>query len=253
MNNIYLPFLLMIILFIIFYYYKSSKYSEHFTQNIPIYIINLDRSPERLNKIKPQCEGLNCIRISAIDGSQINKNDYNQILKKKNMTPNTMACFLSHIKCLNEFMKTQQDYIIVIEDDVKLDKNIIQKLYKIKRELTNIRDEVDLLFLGGTRVCGVKYSESLIKPIQTNPNCNAGTFGYLLSRRGAQIILDKFNEDGIYKMYDHQIRDYFPLMQVYTCNPPIILHDFDQKSVRVNQKYNNKYIKMATSIEVNNE
>lgn len=251
MKKIYLPLFLLIILCLLFFYYKNSINSEHFTQNIPIYIINLDRSQDRLTKMSSQCNNLNCNRISAIDGSKLNRRKYYNILKKKNMSNNTLACFLSHIKSLEEFMKTYEDYVIILEDDVKLDEHIIKKLQKIKKEIEYSNNGVDLLFLGGTRVCGKKFSESLMKPIQTNPNCNAGTFAYLVSKRGAKIILDKFKKDGIYKMFDHQIRDYFSDMNVYTCNPPIVLHDFEQESVRINKKYEDKYIKMASSIEIN--
>lgn len=225
---------------------------EHFTQNIPIYIINLDRSPERWDKMKSQCQGLNCKRIIAIDGKNLDEKEYEDTIKKTKMKKNTIACFLSHLKCLKQFLKSDDEYVAILEDDVDIEKDFTKKINNLLNELNKNNENFDIIFLGGTRVCGSKYSKSLLKIKQINKDCNAGTFGYLLSKKGAQKMLDKFNQDGIYKMYDHQLRDYFKYLNVFTCNPPIIIHDFDMPSVRINRKYNHNYIQNALSIKINN-
>jgi GR25 family glycosyltransferase involved in LPS biosynthesis len=253
-QNNFLYIILFILIFCIliylFYYILKNNNKEYFSQSIPIYIINLDRSPERWEKMKSQCINLNCIRINAIDGKNLDDMKYNDIMKKTKMKKNTIACFLSHLKCLNKFVKSNDEYVVILEDDVDIEKNFTKKINNLLKEIQDKNENFDIIFLGGTRVCGKKFSKSLLKIRQINKDCNAGTFGYLLSKKGAQKILDKFNQDGINKMYDHQLRDYFKYLNVFTCNPPVIIHDFDMPSVRINRKYNDNYIKNALSIKI---
>ncbi len=252
--------LLLLFIFILFFFYiifylkyKKNKY-EHFSEkeNIPVYIINLDRSQDRWTKILKQCkkENINYHRIEAIDGQKIDSNDYDSVLHKKDMKINTIACFLSHLKSLKTFLESNKEYCVILEDDVIIQKDFNQKIKNIFQELKEKNQkQIDLIFLGGTRVCGIRYTKSLMKPTQINENCNAGTFAYLLSRNGATIILQKMIEDGIYKMFDHQLRDYFGSLKVFTCNPQLVVHDFEQESVRANKMYDQNYIQNALSIQ----
>jgi GR25 family glycosyltransferase involved in LPS biosynthesis len=262
-NSKYFYTLLFILILFIFYfiYFKNQKYLiEKFSEKkinnssfIPVYIINLDRSKDRWEKIVKQCEkeNINYYRIEAIDGMKIDRNEYKSILHKKNMKDNTIACFLSHMKSLKTFLESIDNYAVILEDDVIIQKDFNKKIKTIFEELKEKnQNKIDLIFLGGTRVCGMKYTKSLMKPTQINQNCNAGTFGYLLSKNGARIIYDKMSNDGIHKMYDHQLRDYFGYLNVFTCNPPLIVHDFEQESVRMNKMYNENYIESALSINV---
>ncbi len=251
-KNIFYIILIILIIFSIYYFfYLNEDKKEHFSENIPIYIINLDRSQDRWFNMKKQCIGLNCNRIKAIDGKTLDESEYKNILKTNNMKKNTIACFMSHLKCLKKFINSNDEYVIILEDDVNIVNDFNKKLKNIKKEIEEQDEKIDLIFLGGTRVCGTKFSKSLLKTKQTNKDCNAGTFGYMLSKEGAKKVYDKFNNDGILKMFDHQLRDYFSFLNVLSCNPPLIIHDFDQKSVRINRKYNNNYIKNAQSIKVN--
>lgn len=253
-------FLLFIIslslLFLLFRYYQhqsiKKNIQEHFQTSPSIYYINLDKSKERYHKMSKQCSSLSCIRVSAIDGKRLNKNDLFTIMKVPDMRLTNVACFLSHIKCLKEFMNTYDDYCIVLEDDVTIDPQLIKKLTTIKNELIRLNEYPDILFLGGTRVCGKQISEHVLKAVQIHGNCNAGAFGYMISKKGAQIILDNFERDGIYKMYDHQIRDYFPQMNVLYTNPPLVQHDFELPSDRLDIDYPKAYQNLSKSITYTN-
>ncbi len=254
-KNLYTPFFILFVfilfVFILLYvkkYHTKRQIEEHFQTSPSIYYINLDESKKRMNKMEKQCSSLQCIRVSAINGKKMNKNDVLHILKAPDMRLTNVACFLSHIKCLEEFLDTYEDFCIILEDDVNIDPKLIQKLTTIKNELIRVNEYPDILFLGGTRVCGRQISDHVMKAVQVHENCNAGAFGYMISKRGAQIILDNFKRDGIYKMYDHQIRDYFPQMNVLYTNPPLVQHDFNLPSDRLDIDYPKAYQKLSKSI-----
>ncbi len=255
MNKIMIYGLIIFIIILVLYFINynfNKEWNENFDQRIPIYIINLERSKDRLKLMMDQCDkdGLNCVRLEAIDGKNMDKDKYMYMIKNKNMKDNTIACFLSHMKSLQRFVESGEDYGVVLEDDVYIDKDLISKLKKIKNELENKEIDIDILFLGGTRVCGSVFTDSLLIPKQPNKNCNAGAFGYIVSKNGAEILLKNINRDGIYRMYDHQIRDYFPKMKIFYTNPPLVKHNFEIPSDRQGSKYTKDYVDMSTSVTI---
>lgn len=94
--------------------------------DIPVYLINLDRSPLRLasaqsqlNKYKIEFE-----RIRAVDGQGLEAADfeeYNDFNAKKyygrSMTSGEIGCYFSHVKALNTFLKSNERHCIILEDD----------------------------------------------------------------------------------------------------------------------------------------
>lgn len=253
-NKHFILLLLFILLFLFFIFYKMkhSVQLEKFENNINIYFINLDKSKDRFQKINNQCDkySLSCNRIIAIDGKTFPKDDYIKYIKRPTMKDNSIACFLSHIKALKTFLGTYQNYAIILEDDVDIHPELLDYLKKIEFDLEKENEDFDIIFLGGTRVCGKYFTDNLLKPVQKHKNCNAGAFAYMISKRGAQKIIDKFEKDGIYKMYDHQIRDYFPNMKVLYTNPPLVEHDYEIESDRLETKYSKQYIEQSQKIDI---
>ena len=96
--------------------------------SIPIAIINLERSPERLKNITKQLNQL-CLDyfiIDAIDGKKLSTNnlpkniyDSQRAFKciKRDLTINEIACVMSHIKAWNFLKKSSYNEILVLEDD----------------------------------------------------------------------------------------------------------------------------------------
>jgi len=97
----------------------------------PILYINLDKSLDRKEFIENQFKkyNINGVRISAISYETILNLDYGTVqnikykIKSKNPPNNRqLACILSHIKCLLEFEKMDDNNIIIImEDDISLE------------------------------------------------------------------------------------------------------------------------------------
>lgn len=218
---------------------------EYFDNNLQIYYINLKNSSDRNNKMLSQCNNLNCNRVNAIDGKTLDIQNIDLQIHNHKLSRNCIACFLSHINCLKNIINNNEDYALILEDDIIFENNFIEKLKIIKKELPN---NYDILFLGGTRICGKKYSKHLLKQKQINKDCNAGAFAYLITKNCCKKILKRIYQDGIYKMYDHQIRDYFIDLNIFYTNPMLVNHNYEFESDRANKKYNKNYIDNSSII-----
>src|SRR5690606_11915877 len=92
--------------------------------NYQTYLINLDRSTERLERMVKVFEesGIdNYERVSAVDARNLKEGDY--ILKNRydrDLVPGEIGCFMSHIKVMQEFLKSNYEFALIIEDDAKL-------------------------------------------------------------------------------------------------------------------------------------
>jgi len=112
---------------------------------IDIYIINLKKRIDRLDKIKENLKNYNLHIIEAIEDKE-----------------GWIGCFKSHLKCIQIAKKLKLKYIIVIEDDCEIvskesfNNNLILILEYLNKNINNWN-----IFLGG--VTGVWEFNNLIK------------------------------------------------------------------------------------------
>lgn len=99
---------------------------------LAVYVINLDRSDDRLKRISDQLSamGLGFTRIPAVDGATLDLND--QTLRNcvnfdfwrkfhhRDLIASEIGCYLSHVKALNHFLECDQDFALILEDDAHL-------------------------------------------------------------------------------------------------------------------------------------
>lgn len=107
---------------------------------IDVYLINLDSSTERLKQADTELKKYNITyqRVSAVDGREFNVHDYKnydskqaQQLMGRNLLGAEIGCYLSHLRCIEKFLASDADYLIVLEDDLVLKsdlKTISQKI-----------------------------------------------------------------------------------------------------------------------------
>ena len=93
--------------------------------NINFYVINLDRSTERLELISSQLSNqkINVKRIPAIDGIELNidKEADDSMCKSemgRSIQPGEVGCFLSHIKALETFISSKSDIAAIDAADL---------------------------------------------------------------------------------------------------------------------------------------
>jgi glycosyl transferase, family 25 len=163
---------------------------------IPIYVINLERSIDRLKAIENNFSDLGLIytRIPAVDGRKItnikNKN-YDEKLNKKlffsPLSPNEIACFMSHraawIKIVSE-----AKYAIILEDDVEFSAISTQILERLE-DVLNVEQPllIKLYAKRGLlgRVVGLIGDYSIIQ--QTIPTL--GAVAYALNKSAAENLI----------------------------------------------------------------
>jgi len=91
----------------------------------PIYYLNLDDQPERMEYMEDQMkywEITNYTRISAYDGREDDLSDIIKGRYPEMMTSGEIGCITSHLKAIKHWMETSDSpYAIIMEDDVDLD------------------------------------------------------------------------------------------------------------------------------------
>jgi glycosyl transferase family 25 len=98
---------------------------------IGAYIINLDRSKDRYEYVKPTISALNfpTERISAVDGKKLTYDEISRVLDKKayqnfigsNPRKGTIGCSLSHINTWQKFLDSNYEFALIFEDDVSFE------------------------------------------------------------------------------------------------------------------------------------
>ena len=156
--------------------------------NIPIYWINLDRCVNRKEYLEEQIKKnkiKKTIRVSGIDGKNINLDDYKN--RMKNINIYELGCTLSHIKAIKLAKENKEDYALILEDDCSFEYLKYQR-YSIL-ELIKKMDQKDKDWGILQLCCTNKRNNELVKLKQLTlkgyRNC---TTGYLINKKGMESI-----------------------------------------------------------------
>ena len=93
------------------------------------YLINLDGSNERLERSKQQLNNIDWPfeRVAAYDGRGKDLSEfvnYNDKQARSNLGRSLLnseiGCYLSHYQCAQQFLATDADMLVVLEDDMKM-------------------------------------------------------------------------------------------------------------------------------------
>ncbi len=106
-----------------------------FSMNIPIFIINLRRCPDRKLQITRQLQRMNLAYeiVEAIDGNDISDNEmavtykdvifYRGFLHSRYLEKGEIGCLLSHLKVFRKIVENDIAFACILEDDVILEKD----------------------------------------------------------------------------------------------------------------------------------
>lgn len=95
---------------------------------IPVYVINLDRSHERLRAVKNSAArfGITLRRVPAVDGRALPKSFSGDVdeaafrrLHGKIVMPAEIGCYFSHLKALEEIARGDAPHAAIVEDDIE--------------------------------------------------------------------------------------------------------------------------------------
>lgn len=132
--------------------------------------INLPQAVERRRDVADQAArlGLDVHFVPAISGKELPPHvpDYDRAERRKSyhydLTPNEIACALSHKKALRAFLDSSAEYAVIMEDDVHLSPNIKEGLHELTHHVHGweaaklyIAEDDKLTRLGGETPAGV--------------------------------------------------------------------------------------------------
>ena len=116
-----------------------------------IYVINMDRSTERLTAMQKQVPklGKQFVRISGVDGSKLSRQEIQSLstgLCGLFCTNSMIGCFLSHKKTWEAVVKNRDSFALIMEDDCEVASTFQADLKLVMDELAPIHP--DFIYLG---------------------------------------------------------------------------------------------------------
>ena len=226
MNIIFLIFFLYIV-FLSLKVPLIEKFKSNKITIDKIYVINLDKSKDRLKYITKQLkrEGLIFERIAGIDGKQLDKNELirKKILTSETMTLGAIGCYLSHKKIWEKEKNIKNSNFLVLEDDCIITKNIKQKFNEYSKQ---IPENWDIIYLGGSNIHGKKITKNILVPIPKNHNdtTNCGMYAMLINKKALPQLL-KYSEKIIGNIDQVIKNNLFKKLNVYFIVDPLIYHN----------------------------
>lgn len=202
--------------------------------NMKTYVLNLDRRPDRWTEfLKNQvAKCLNYERFSAVDGSKLVPTEQLQRIfdgNDYNMRQGMVGCAMSHIKMYIELLNSEYDFFCILEDDLDFVPDFERKFLHIFNELPS---DWDMCYLGHHLWKYYKKPEYYDKetfPIlekwdkQTSlQRSMGGTGGYLISKKGAEKLLQFIERTGMTNGIDTVQQKSADELDIYYCKPHLI-------------------------------
>ncbi len=176
-----------------------------------IRLVNMDRRPDRLERFTKLAEeiGLKFDRFSAIDGQLIDQTD-KQLMSlfennRFNWRAGVIGCILSHLYLWEELVQSNEEFMVVLEDDIDFCPNFMTELNKVLSLLN--KDSRPLTFLGYTAPKktippGGDPNNVGVYPFHDRRNVWGGTFGYIIHRDCAAKFASDIRSNGITRPID---------------------------------------------------
>lgn len=157
------------------------------------FVINLDRSPERLAFMRDQLAalGLPFERFPAVDGRALSAADRaarfsrvrSFVAAKKRLSDAEIGVALSHVGCCRRLVAGRLPYALVLEDDVRLRADFPATLRRVEAFLDP--DAPQLVLLSGYGVADAETHPEEIRP-ETSAWC---ADAYVLTLPAARLVL----------------------------------------------------------------
>lgn len=185
--------------------------------------INLDRRMDRKNNLINELDRINyngrIERLSAIDAKKLNfdlmptnlftKESIKMATDKTEglysyMTKGGIGCALSHKMVYEKILAGDDEYVLILEDDIWFDDNFNIKL---EQTLKKIGNNYDILWLGyHSKSTKTEYVELDV------PETLYGLFGYIINKKAAKKLIEIFP---ITMQIDTEIPKIFMDLRVY--------------------------------------
>jgi GR25 family glycosyltransferase involved in LPS biosynthesis/predicted O-methyltransferase YrrM len=204
-----------------------------FSANTKTYVVNMDERADRMKKFD-EITPLNYERFSAINGNKLKPNVQLQRIFENNdfnMRAGMVGCAMSHIKICVELVKSDKEMFCILEDDVTFNTAFNDQ---IKHIFSNFPKNWDLIYLGhhiypryktNTYTAhGLPALEKWDKQKSIQQSIG-GTFGYMISKKGARKLLEFINTTGMTNGIDTVQQKAIDVIDTYYCLPHLVFSD----------------------------
>ena len=201
------------------------------------YVINLERRKDRLQRFNTLHPSLrNRVYVwNAVDGKNITLSEKIVDCFRNNTfgwKKSIMGCTLSHLGIWEKLANdTRSENYLVLEDDVKFQAGWEQKWAEASH---HIPKDADVLFLGGVLPPNLVGLPTVTEPVNSyfariKKNTLFGeperryfhfcTYSYVLTKQGAQKLVNLVKQKGIYMNVDHMIVNHGEYLNIYFTTP----------------------------------
>lgn len=177
---------------------------------VQAFVINLDRSPERMANMERRlnCQPIQWHRVPAIDGHRLELSSVEDVdaagyrwRHGKSLNPAEVGCYLSHLRALDQFLRGDAEYGLLLEDDAAFPADFPSLLTRLI-QVDHLWDVVKLSgFHSGTPI----HVEQLVGPyalaVPLSRHMNANCILY--SRRAARILSQRLRPMAL--PFDHAL------------------------------------------------
>ncbi|WP_323848130.1 glycosyltransferase family 25 protein [Aminobacter sp. MET-1] len=153
---------------------------------VKTFLINLDRSPARLDFMRGQFEtiGVDFVRIPAVDGATLARSEYSG----SPLGLGEIGCLLSHREAWRRLVASQDKFAAVFEDDARLSRGISPLLkdrgwIPPKAGIVKLETVLFKIRLAGRPIAA---KSRVLKRLVSN---HLGTAGYIIRRDQAERLL----------------------------------------------------------------
>jgi glycosyl transferase, family 25 len=243
---------------IIIYAILERRFLE---QIIPVWVINLKKRPDRLEKIGSRLDDLGIVwqRIDAVDGQICEE----YLLKNTNksgeigpLSNSTRACSASHYVFWEKLLNSESFYGVLLEDDVELSNDFYELLcdvswipedtsiIKLEKFLPN---RVSKVLLGGV----VSNAINSTRHVHRMFSRHTGAAAYLMSKKGAKYALNwsfPFTVPVDHLLFNETVSKLSSSLKPYILVPPVAWQSHgmdkvsdidDYKSIRLSRMRKN--------------
>ena len=219
-------------------------------------VINLDRSPDRWAHAKAQLDrvGVDALRVSGVDGKLLDKdsidaNNETSSYPKKILCPRPLrageiGCFLSHRLCWQRLLDSDENWALILEDDIVLSDRA--PIYMNSDDWIPEGIHLIQLFIfhdTWTAYCkrksiSLKTGDELLIPVRPAPT---GTPAYMISREAAKFALE--HSKTLPFPVDNYLFEWGPVAEKYDIwrlNNPVVRTTGEASTIHNNDRVRHK-------------
>jgi glycosyl transferase family 25 len=201
-----------------------------------VYIINLPKDKERLEKSKIQLKkyNINPIVIDGVDMKQPVSVE-NQKYLNEYITPflpkGLVGCALAHINVWEKIIENNDTYSLIFEDDIEFENNFLERFNNIE-----IPKDTDILYIGCQGICNPKTKYDIDKILMKSitykkkqkkinkdviiPEAPLALHAYIVKNSFIKYLINCLKKDKIQAHIDFQMLKYIVNKNSYALETP---------------------------------